>query len=137
MVGSSPGPLRRLLAPVTALLRAQQLPVSPASSPGSPPMSRTDILTRYRGLRQISKQQHEAVLDIIAADVLLDWARRLELTVGKVVVLENDNEMTLPKDLAIYLPRLGRSHPLDRYARLRRGHRAHGHAPGAFLALAR
>jgi hypothetical protein len=100
-------------------------------------MSRSEILARYRRLRQISKEQLEAVLDIIAADALLDWARRLDLTVGKVVVLENDNEMTLPKDLAIYLPRLGRSHPLDRYARLRRGHRAHGHAPGAFLALAR
>jgi hypothetical protein len=83
-------------------------------------MSRADILTRYRRLRQISKQQHEAVLDIIAADVLLDWARRLELTVGKTVVLENDNEMTLPEDLALYLPRLGRSHPLDRYTRVAR-----------------
>jgi hypothetical protein len=120
MVRSSPGPLRRLLAPVTALLRARQLPLSPASAPGSPPMSRTDILTRYRRLRQISKQQHEAVLDIIAADVLLDWARRLDLTVSKTVVLENDNEMTLPEDLAIDLPRRGHFHPLERYARLAR-----------------
>lgn len=118
MIGSSPGPLRRLLTPVTARLRARQFPLSPASSPGSPPMSRTDILTRYRRLRQISKQQHEAVLDIIAPDVLLDWARRLGLTVGKTVVLENDTELTLPEDLAIYLPRLGHSHPLERYARL-------------------
>src|SRR3954451_10829372 len=117
MVGSSPGPLRRLLAPVTARLRARQLPLSPASAPGSPPMSRTDILARYRRLRQISKQQHEAVLDLIAADVLLDWARRLDLTVGKTVVLENDNELTLPEDLAIYLPRRGHLHSLERYAR--------------------
>jgi hypothetical protein len=80
-------------------------------------MTRSEILTRYRRLRQISKEHHEAVLDIIAPDVLLDWARRLDLTEGKAVVLENDNELTLPQDLAIYLPRLGRSHPLDRYAR--------------------
>jgi hypothetical protein len=120
MVGSSPGPLRRLLAPAAGLLRARQRPVSPASSPGSPPMSRAEILTRYRRLRQISKEQHEAVLDIIAADVLRDWARRLDLTVGKTVVLENDNELTLPEDLAIDLPRLGHSHPLERYARLAR-----------------
>jgi hypothetical protein len=92
-------------------------------------MTRSEILSRYRRLRQISKQQHEAVLDIIAADVLLDWARRLDLTVGKTVVLENDNEMTLPEDLAIYLPRLGRSHPLDRYARLAR------FAPGSDAAI--
>ena len=120
MVGSSPGPLRRLLAPVASLLRARQPPVSPASPPGPPPMSRSEILARYRRLRQISKEQHEAVLDIIAADVLLDWARRLDLTAGKMAVLENDNEMTLPEELAIDLPRLGRSHPLDRYARLAR-----------------
>ena len=81
-------------------------------------MPRSEILARYRRLRQISKRQHEAVLDIIAPSVLLDWARRLDLTEGKAIVLENDNEMTLPEDLAIYLPRPGRSHPLDRYARI-------------------
>ncbi|CAH2605539.1 conserved protein of unknown function (plasmid) [Rhodovastum atsumiense] len=83
-------------------------------------MIRSGVLARYRRLRQISKEQHAAVLDIIAHDVLLDWARRLDLTEGKAVVLENDNELTLPEDLAIYLPRLGRSHPLDRYARVAR-----------------
>ena len=119
MVGSSPGPLRRLLAPAAALLRTRQPPLNPAL-PEPPLMTRSEILSRYRCLRQISKQQHEAVLDLIAADVLLDWARRLELTVGKTVVLENDNEMTLPEDLAIDLPRRGHSHPLERYARLAR-----------------
>lgn len=99
------------------LPRSRQPPVSPASPPGLPPLSRTEILARYRRLRQISKEQHEAVLDIIAPDVLLDWAKRLDLTKSKAVVLENDNEMTLPEDLAIYLPRLGHAHPLDRYAR--------------------
>jgi hypothetical protein len=83
-------------------------------------MPRSEILARYRRLRQISKEQHEAVLDIIAPNVLLDWARRLDLTEGKAIVLENDNEMTLPEDLAIYLLRPGRSHPLDRYARVAR-----------------
>ena len=83
-------------------------------------MRRSEILARYRCLRQISKEQHEAVLDIIAPNVLLDWARRLDLTEGKAIVLGNGNEMTLPEDLAIYLPRPGRSHPLDRYARVAR-----------------
>ena len=119
MVASSPGPLRRLLAPAAALLRARQPPLSPAL-PGSPLMIRPEILSRYRRLRQISKEQHEAVLDIIAPSVLLDWARRLDLTEGKAIVLENDNEMTLPEDLAIYLPRPGRTHPLERYARVAR-----------------
>ena len=120
MVGSSPVPLRRWLAPIAALLRRRQSAADPASPPGPPPMPRSEILARYRRLRQISKRQHEAVLDIIAPSVLLDWARRLDLTEGKAIVLENDNEMTLPEDLAIYLPRPGRSHPLDRYARVAR-----------------
>jgi hypothetical protein len=102
MVGSPPVPLRRWLAPVASLLRLQP-PVRPTSPPGLPPLSRTEILARYRRLRQISKQQHEAVLDIIAADVLLDWAKRIDMTDGKAIVLENDMEKTLPQDLAIYL----------------------------------
>ena len=80
-------------------------------------MTRTEILTRYRRLRQISKEHHRAVLDIIAPDVMLDWPKRLDLTQGRTVVLESENEMTLVEDLAIYLARLGRSHPLDRYGR--------------------
>jgi hypothetical protein len=120
MVGSSPGPLRRWLAPVASLLRARQPPASLASLSGLPPMPRSEILARYRRLRQVSKRQHEAVLDIIAPSVLLDWAKRLDMTEGKAVVLGNDNEMTLPEDLAIYLPRPGRSHPLERYNRVAR-----------------
>ncbi|MEA2738042.1 MAG: hypothetical protein QOH05_1349 [Acetobacteraceae bacterium] len=119
MVGSPPVPLRRWLAPVASLLRLQP-PVRPTSPPGLPPLSRTEILARYRRLRQISTQQHEAVLDIIAADVLLDWAKRIDMTDGKAIVLENEMEKTLPEDLAIYLPRPGRSHPIDRYARITR-----------------
>jgi hypothetical protein len=80
-------------------------------------MTRTEILTRYRCLRQISKEHHYAVLGIIAPGVLLDWAKRLGLTEGKKVVLESEHEMTLAEDLATYQPKLGRSHPLDRYAR--------------------
>lgn len=81
-------------------------------------MTRSGILTRYRHLRQISKRLHENVLDIIAQDVLVDWARRLGMTEGKAVIPETDDELTLPEDLAIYLPRLGHPHPLDRYARV-------------------
>jgi hypothetical protein len=92
-------------------------------------MSRTEILERYRRLRQISKEHHHAVLDIIAPDVLLGWAKRLGLTEGRTVVVESDNEMTLAEDLATYVPRPGRSRPLDRYAR------AAQFAPGSDEAL--
>jgi hypothetical protein len=80
-------------------------------------MTRTEILTRYRRLRQISKEHHQAVLDIIAPDVVLDWAKRIGLTHGKVLLFDNEQEMLLAEDLATYLPRLGHSPPLDRYAR--------------------
>ena len=83
-------------------------------------MTRPEILTRYRRLRQISKEHHQAVLDIIAPGVVLDWAKRLGLMQGRTVVLESEHDMTLVEDLATYLPRLGRSHPLDRYARTAR-----------------
>jgi hypothetical protein len=92
-------------------------------------MTRSEILSRYRRLRQISKEQHEAVLDIIAPDVVLDWARRIDLTQGKTVVSDSEYELALAEDLAIYLPRLGRSHPLGRYAR------AAGFAPGSDKAI--
>jgi hypothetical protein len=88
-------------------------------------MTRSEILSRYRRLRQISKEQHEAVLNIIAPDVVLDWARRIGLTQGKTVVSDSEYEIALAEDLAIYLPRQGHSHPLDRYTR------AAGFAPGA------
>jgi len=83
-------------------------------------MTRIEILARYRRLRQISKEHHRDVLDIIAPDVVLDWAKRIGLTQGKTLILESEHEMTLAEDLATYLPRLGHSYPLDRYARTAR-----------------
>jgi hypothetical protein len=129
MAGLPAGPLRRLLARLPSRLLARQPFVSPVSPPGPPPMTRSEILSRYRRLRQISKEQHEAVLDIIAADVVLDWAKRIGLTQGKTVVSDSEYEIALAEDLAIYLARLGRSHPLDRYAR------AAGFAPGSDEAI--
>jgi hypothetical protein len=99
------------------------------SPPRLPPVTRAEISSRYRHLRQISKELHEAVLDITAADVLLDWARRIDLTQGRTVISDSESEIVLAEDLAIYLARLGRPHPLDRYAR------AAGFAPGSDKAI--
>ena len=46
-------------------------------------MTRSEILARYRHLRRIGKEQHQAVLDVIAPNVVLDWAKRLGLTWGR------------------------------------------------------
>src|SRR4051812_49926634 len=67
-------------------------------------MTRAEILTRYRRLRQISKEHHQAVLDIIAPGVMLDWAKRLGLTQGRTVVLGSEHDMTLVEDLATSCP---------------------------------
>jgi hypothetical protein len=83
-------------------------------------MTRTEILTRYRRLRQISKELHQAVLDVVAPKVVLDWAKRLGLARARTVLLESEQEMILAEDLAIYLTRPGRPHPLNRYARAAR-----------------
>ena len=137
MAGLPQGPLRRLLSRLPSRLLARQPPVSPMSPPRLPPVTRAEILSRYRHLRQISKELHEAVLDITAADVLLDWARRIDLTQGRTVISDNEYEIALAEDLAIYLARLGRPYPSCRFcAWLRRSNRARGHAPSPLLALA-
>ena len=57
-------------------------------------------------------------LEVTAVTALLDWAKRLGLeTNSKSVINCSANEMTLVEDAATYLPRPGRSSPIDRYAR--------------------
>ena len=75
--------------------------VTPASPSRPPPMTWTEILTRYRGLRQISKELHQAVLDVVAPKVVLDRAKRLGLARGRTVLLESEQGMILAEDLAI------------------------------------
>src|SRR5437763_791527 len=82
---------------------------APLGDPGPLPPPASDQQGTARGYPKHHRPKRPARL-----------ARRLDLTEGKAIVLENDNEMTLPEDLAIYLPRPGRSHPLERYARVAR-----------------
>ena len=114
-------PLSRLVPPrLLAHLLPQRRPVTPASQPEPPPRTRREILARYRQLRQISKEQHQAVLDVVGLNIVLNWAKRLGLAQGRTLLLESELELVLAEDLAIYLSRPGRSHPLDRYARAAR-----------------
>ena len=114
-------PLSRLVPPrLLAHLLPQRRPVTPASQPGPPPRTRREILARYRQLRQISKEQHQAVLDVVGLNIVLNWAKRLGLAQGRTLLLESELELVLAEDPAIYLARPGRSHPLDRYARAAR-----------------
>jgi hypothetical protein len=74
----------------------------------------------YRRLRAISKHHHSAALKFLSGPALLAHAKRLGLAVGRTLLAENDEEMILAFDLALYTAADGRSRPLDRYARTAR-----------------
>ena len=46
-------------------------------------LSRTEVLARYRHLREISKRHHSAALDFLSKDAVMSQARRLGLAQGK------------------------------------------------------
>ncbi len=97
--------------------------------PQAPPPSRGEVLARYRCLREISKRHHSEAMKYLSQDTILHHARRLGLMLGKSVVLDNVDELTLAYDLAIHTAPDGRSRTIDRYARSAR------FAPGSDEAL--
>lgn len=81
-------------------------------------LSRHDLLTRYRHLRRIGKDQHTQILKLISGDAITAQARRLGLMNGKTFYLGSIEDMNLVFDLLIYsIPPLQRSRAIDRYAR--------------------
>src|SRR3954462_11671960 len=86
---------------------------------------REEILTRYRRLREISTRHLSEALRFIPRSVLLEQARRLGLTAGKMLVADSMDELTLAFDLCLYTAAPGRSRGIDRYAR------SAGVAPGS------
>jgi len=84
--------------------------------PQTPSPSRGETLARYRRLREIGKRHHDNVLKFLPKDAVLQHARRLGLAVGKTIVLDSMDELTLAFDLAIYTAPVGRSRAIDRYA---------------------
>jgi hypothetical protein len=80
-------------------------------------MSREEILTRYRGLREISKRHQTEAIRFVPQSALLDQARRIGLAIGQTLVAESMDELTLAFDLALYTAPPGRSRGIERYAR--------------------
>jgi hypothetical protein len=80
-------------------------------------LSRAEVLDRYRGLREISRQLNAEIMDCISHDALLREARKLALARGKTLILEDLEEMNYVFDLAIHTAAAGRSRAIDRYAR--------------------
>jgi hypothetical protein len=81
-----------------------------------PTPSRNEVLARYRRLRKISKQHHVAIMKLISREAMLRHARGLGLTVGKTLVLDRMEDLSLAYDLAIYTAPADRSRAVDRYA---------------------
>ena len=57
--------------------------------------SRDEVLARYRHLREISKRHHSEALNLVSQDAILRHARRLGLALGKVLILDDMNQITL------------------------------------------
>jgi hypothetical protein len=83
-------------------------------------LGRAEVLTRYRHLREISKQHHSAALDFLSKDAVISQARRLGLAQGKTLVLDSMDDLNLAFDLAIHTAPKDRSRAIDRYARAAR-----------------
>jgi hypothetical protein len=82
--------------------------------------SRAEVLTRYRHLREISKQHHSAMLDFLSKDAIISQARRIGLAQGKTLVLDSIDDLNLAFDLAIHTAPKDRSRAIDRYFRAAR-----------------
>jgi hypothetical protein len=83
-------------------------------------LSRAEVLTRYRHLREISKQHHSAALHFLSKDTIISQARRIGLAQGKTVILDSMDDLYLAFDLAIHTAPKDRSRAIDRYARAAR-----------------
>jgi hypothetical protein len=81
-------------------------------------MQREDVLRRHRHLRAIGTDHHSAALKFLARPAFEDHARRLGLMVGRTLIANNEEEMALVFDLAIYTAKEGRSRAIDRYAKV-------------------
>jgi hypothetical protein len=81
-------------------------------------MQRDDVLRRYRHLRAIGTDHHSAALTFLARPAFEEHARRLGLTMGRTLIANNEEEMALVFDLAIYTAKEGRSRAIDRYAKV-------------------
>jgi len=104
-----------MVAATALVLREDYAAASPATISG-----RAEVLARYRHLRDISRQHHAGALDFLSKDAIMSKARRLGLTLGKMLLLDSMDDLNLAFDLAIHTAPKDRSRAIDRYARAAR-----------------
>jgi hypothetical protein len=81
--------------------------------------NRAGILSRYRRYSDLRKDIQSSALQNVPASKFLAHAKRLGLSDGKVLFTDNDIELTLVFDLALYTAEAGRTRAIDRCARKR------------------
>lgn len=82
-------------------------------------LSRAGILGRYRRYRDIRMDIQTSALRDIPHSRFLSYAKRIGLSDGKVLFTDNEVELTLAFDLALYTAKTGRARAIDRCARRR------------------
>lgn len=84
---------------------------------GEGEVGRAEVLTRYRGLRELSRNHGNAMISGLPKKTLLYWGGRIGLARGKAFVAASIEEMTLVVDLALYSTRPGRISHVERYGK--------------------
>jgi hypothetical protein len=81
--------------------------------------SRVAILGRYRRYSDLRKEIQSAALENVSGSSFLAHAKRIGLSDGSVVFADDDSEMALVCDLALYTAQPGRTRAIERCARKR------------------
>jgi hypothetical protein len=86
-----------------------------------PPLrTREDVIARYRRVREVSKRINDDLLKLVPRSAIIRHARKLDLTFGRTLMLDNMDQMAFLFDLAIYTAPPDRTCAIDRYARTAR-----------------
>ena len=81
--------------------------------------SRVAILGRYRRYSDLRKDIQSSALENVSESSFLAYAKRIGLSDGKALFADDDVELTLVFDLALYAAQAGRTRAIDRCARKR------------------
>ncbi len=81
--------------------------------------SRVAILGRYRRYSELRKEIQSAALENVSDSSYLAHAKRIGLSDGRVVFVDDDSEVALVYDLELYTAQPGRTRAIERCARKR------------------
>jgi hypothetical protein len=86
----------------------------------APLRTRDEVIGRYRQVREISRQINDGLRKLVPRSAIIKHARKLDLTFGRIMLLDSVDQMAFLFDLAIYTAPPERTRAIDRYARTAR-----------------